>query len=428
MSDTAYDVIVVGAGYAGLSASYYLKKQGLSHIIFERGKIAESWRSQRWDSFRMNSTNKLNLLPGMNCDAADAEAFGTAAAFVSSLEQYVATHQLPVSENSKVISIEKRDDLFYVGVLSGEVVKNYLSRQVLIASGAANEINIPSIAKNIPAGIKQLHASQYRNANQLPAGAVLVVGGAQSGIQITEDLLNAGRKVYFSTSEVGRLPRWYRGKDIFDWMMKLKFYDIKAEEVKDPKLFELRPPHVSGTGNGRDSLSLQSVAKRGAVLLGKMDTTDGQNVFFQPNAAMHVKFADEFSQKVKELIDEYIQQQQIEVPASHNDEADIPDINAASATTITSLNLGDNNISSIIWSTGFGVDYNYIKMTVFDNNGKLIHKNGIPVVPGFYFLGYPWLFSRKSPILFGIIEDVKFVVDYICNYADKNDQPVTKTG
>jgi putative flavoprotein involved in K+ transport len=198
--------------------------------------------------------------------------------------------------------------------------------------------------------------------------------------------------------------------------------------VKDPKLFELRPPHVSGTGNGRDSLSLQSVAKRGAVLLGKMDTTDGQNVFFQPNAAMHVKFADDFSQKVKELIDEYIQQQQIEAPASHHDEADIPDINAASATTITSLNLGDNNISSIIWSTGFGVDYSYIKMTVFDNNGKLIHKNGIPVVPGFYFLGYPWLFSRKSPILFGIIEDVKFVVDYICNYADKNGQPVTTTG
>ena len=419
MSNTVYDVIIVGAGYSGLSASYYLKKHGLSHIIFERGKIAESWRSQRWDSFRMNSTNKLNLLPGMDCDAANADAFGTATAFVSSLEKYVATHHLPVSEDSKVISIEKQDELFDVSVLSGDIVKNYLSRQVLIASGAANEINIPSFAENISAGIKQLHTSQFRNANQLPAGAVLVVGGAQSGIQITEDLLNAGRKVYLSTSEVGRLPRWYRGKDIFYWVMQLKFYDIKSEEVKDPKFFDLRPPHVSGTGTGRDSLSLQSLAKRGAVLLGKMDTTDGQNVFFQLNAAKHVKFADEFSQNIKNLIDEHIKQQQITAPAPHYDEADMPDTNAACTSSISFLNLRDNNINSIIWSTGFGVDYSYIKLPVFDNNGKLIHRNGIPVVPGLYFLGYPWLFSRKSPILFGIIEDVKLVVDCIFNYAGK---------
>ena len=423
MSNTVYDVIVVGAGYSGLSASYYLKKQGLNHIIFERGRIAESWRSQRWDSFRMNSANKLNLLPGMDCEEAHANAFGTAPALVSSLEQYVATHQLPVSENSKVIAIEKRDELFHVSVFSGDTEKNYLSRQVLIASGTANEINIPSIAKNIPEGIKQLHTSQYRNASQLPAGAVLVVGGAQSGIQIAEDLLNAGRKVYLSTCEVGRIPRWYRGRDIFYWLMELKFFDIKAEDVKDPKLFELRPPHVSGTGNGRDSLSLQSLAKKGAVLLGKMDKTDGQNVFFQPNAAMNVKFADDFSWKIKEMIDEYIDQQKITAPSRHYDEADIPDMNAACVNNINFLNLQDNKISSIIWSTGFGVDYSYIKLPVFDNNGKLIHKNGIPVVPGLYFLGYPWLFSRKSPILFGIIEDVKFVVDCIYDYAREKGQP-----
>ena len=417
MSNAAYDVIIVGAGYSGLSASYYLKKQGLSHIIFERGKIAESWRSQRWDSFRMNSTNKLNALPGMDCEEAHANAFGTAPALVSSLEQYVATHQLPVSENSKVISIEKQGELFDVSVLSGDIVKNYLSRQVLIASGAANEINIPAIAENITAGIKQLHTSQYRNANQLPAGAVLVVGGAQSGIQIAEDLLNAGRKVYLSTSEVGRLPRWYRGRDIFYWLMDLKFFDIKAEDVKDPNLFELRPPHISGTGNGRDSLSLQSLAKKGAVLLGKMDKADGQNIFFQPNAAAHVKFADGVSKKIKEMIDEYISKQQISAPAPHHDEADIPDTNADCVSNINSLNLQDNNINTIIWATGFGVDYSYIKLPVFDNNGKLIHKNGIPVIPGLYFLGYPWLLARKSAILFGIIEDVKFVVDCIYDYA-----------
>ncbi len=417
-----FDVIIVGAGYSGLCAGYHLKKYGLDHIIFERGKIGESWRSQRWDSFRFNSTNKLNVLPGEK-EADDPDMFGVVPQFVSSLEQYVTKHQLPVAENSKVISIEKPGELFEVTVVSNNKSEKHFCKQVLIASGAANEIRVPSIAKNISKEITQLHTSEYKNPNQIPAGAVLVVGGAQSGIQITEDLLHAGRKVYLSTSKVARIPRWYRGRDIFYWVMDAKFYEIKAEDITDPDLLNLKPPHVSGTGTGKHSLSLQSLAKQGAVILGKLDRADEGNVFFQTNAAEHVKFADEFSQKIKKMIDDHINENKLSAPPPHYDEADIPDVNASCASPLTTFNLKDNKINTIIWSTGFNADYSYIKLPVFDKDGKLKHKDGIPEFPGLYFLGYPWLRSRKSPILFGIIVDVEFVVDNIYNYHKINSKP-----
>jgi putative flavoprotein involved in K+ transport len=420
MAETLFDVIVVGAGYAGLAASYHLKERSLHHIIFERGKIGESWRSQRWDSFRFNSTNKLNVLPGEVTEPAEPDSFSSAPAFVSALEHYVRSHQLPVVENSKVISIEKPGEVFVVSVLSNNNIKKYSCKQVLIASGVANEIKVPSLTKNVSKNIKQLHTSEYKNADLLPNGAVLVVGSAQSGCQITEDLVHAGRKVFLSTSMVGRIPRWYRGKDIFYWVRETKFYDIKAEEIDDPTMLELRPPQVSGTGSGRDSMSLQSLAKNGAIILGKMNDANESIVFFQQDAAQHVKFADEFSHKIKKMIDDYIIENNLSAPPAHYDEADTPDVDANCASTITSLDLKENNINTIIWSTGFDHKHSYIKLPVFDDKGKLKHRDGIPEFAGLYFLGYPWLRNRKSPILFGIIEDVKFVIDKLYIYSKEN--------
>jgi putative flavoprotein involved in K+ transport len=413
------DIIVVGAGYSGLCASYHLKKRGLEHIVLERNKIGDSWRTQRWDNFRFNSTNKLNVLPGEG-QPTDPELFSTASSFVHELEQYVTKYQLPVQEDSRVISIDKPGEYFHVQVLSNGQVKKYLSRQVLIASGASNEVKIPAISKNISTGIKQLHTSEYKNADQLPDGPVLVVGGAQSGIQITEDLLNAGRKVYLSTSEVGRFPRWYRGRDIFYWLRDLRFYDEREDQVKDPKLLMMRPPHVAGTGSGKESLSLQSLAKRGAIILGKLSKVADNTVYLESNAADHIRFADAFSKKIKKMIDEYITQNGLAAPPPHYDEPDIEDADASCASTIIELGLKESGIKTIIWSTGFNHDHSFIKLPVFDDHGKLQHKNGIPNYPGLYFLGHPWLRNRMSTILFGIIEDVEFVVDRICTYAKDN--------
>lgn len=420
MAEIVFDVIVVGAGFSGLAASYHLKKYGLYHIIFERGKIGESWCSQRWDNFRFNSTNRLNILPGEDPEPTDPDSFSSAHSFVASLEQYVKTFQLPVVENSKVISIEKPADVFVVSVLYDGEIKKYFCKQILVASGVANEIRRPLLADRVSKRIVSFHTGQYKNADQLPMGDVLVVGSAQSGIQIAEDLINEGRKVYLSTSEVGRIPRWYRGKDIFYWFKDLKFYEVKVEELTDPKLLDLRPPQVAGTSlTGRDSLSLQSLAKRGAIILGKMKDAKNEMVFFEDNAAAHVKFADDFSDRIKRTIDEQIAALNLSAPPPHYDEADIPDVDASCASKITSLDLKRNNINSIIWATGFDHDLSYIKLPVFDEKGSLKHKDGIPVFPGIYFLGYPWLRSRQSPILFGIIVDVEFIVEKI--YKDSKE-------
>ena len=412
MNEQEVDVIVVGAGYSGLAASYHLKKYGIKHVVFERGQIGESWRSQRWDSFRTNSTNKLNVLPGQEwTEESTADAFANVTDLVSSFEEYSFLHQLPVQRNSNVISVEKEGNFFRVAISSNGFYTNCRSRQILIASGAANKIKIPELSKNVSPDILQLHTSRYRNAAALPKGAVLVVGSAQSGCQIAEDLLDAGKQVYLSTSRVGRFPRWYRGKDIFYWLVDTKFYDIKADDVDDPNLFDARPPQISGTGTGKNSLSLQSLAKKGGIILGRLENAAGYSISFQPNASDHVKHADNYSQKIKDMIDDFIIANHLSASPPHYDEADIADIEAKCASKITSLDLRENNISAIIWSTGFDGDFSYVKLPVFDASGKLIHRDGIPSFPGLYFIGYPWLRSRKSSILFGITDDARFIVD-----------------
>ncbi len=419
MNTPILDVIVVGAGYAGLSTSYYLKKHGLNHIVFERGKIGESWRSQRWGSFTFNTANKFNVLPGEVYKGTDPDAFASAPEYISSFQEYVSTNQLPVLENSKVISIEKPAEFFNVIISSDNDIKNYSCRQVVIASGCANEIKIPFFAKNISEDIKQLHTSEYRNPDQLPAGAVLVVGSAQSGCQIAEDLAEAGRTVYLSTSMVARIPRRYRGKDIMDWLISMKFFDIRAEEIQDPKMLQMKVPQLTGTGGGRKTISLQSLAKKGIAIVGKAENADGQNVFFQPNASLHIKFADGFSKKVKDMVDEFILKNQLTAPLPEADAEDMPDIDASCASTITSLSLKENNIRAVIWTTGFGANFNYIKLPVLDDEGNPKHQDGVSTVAGLYFLGLPWLRARKSATIYGIKDDAEFVAQKVFSYSHK---------
>ena len=420
MNEPILDVIVVGGGYAGLSLSYYLKNYSLNHVVFERGKVGESWRTQRWDSFKMNTANKLNLLPSDVGEANDPNAFCTASEYVASFEGYVSKFQMPVVENSKVVAIEKAQDFFKLAVLSNELIKHYFCKQVIIASGSANEIKIPTFAKDIPYRIRQIHVSQYQNPAHLPNGAVLVVGGAQSGCQVAEDLANAGKSVYLSTSMVARLPRWYRGRDIMDWLIDMKFFETRAEQIEDPKMLNLKAPQLTGVDGGKRTLSLQSLAKKGIVLLGRADHADQENIFFQPNAATHVHFADEFSKKAKEMVDAFITKNKLVAPSPQPDEDDVADIDASCVGNMTSLNFADNDIHSIIWATGFNTDHSYIKLPVFDSAGNLEHKDGIPNFPGIYFVGYPWLRVRGSSITFGIKEDARFIVDKVFNSSTED--------
>jgi putative flavoprotein involved in K+ transport len=416
MSNKSYDVIVVGAGHAGLSISYFLKKHGFSHVVFERGKIGESWRSQRWDSFTINTPCWINILPGEGYRGSNPDGFYLRSEFIDCLDTYAQKFGLPVAENSKVLSLEKSNSgvKFKITVSQNRGGSNeYFCKHVVVASGIMNEKKIPSLSANISSGILQLHASEYRNPAKLPKGAVLVVGSGQSGCQITEDLLGAGRKVYFSTSQVPRAPRRYRGKDIVYWFIKTGFWDVEAKNITDPQMFSIKQPQVSGVGPLGHSVSLQSLAKAGAVIIGKLDKAESDIVFFQANAAEHVRFADEFSKKLKDTIDEFITKNSISAPPAEYDEADLPDLQAYCASEIKEMNLSENDISTIVWTTGFGSDFSWIKLPVIDEKGNPKHTNGISEVDGLYFLGFPWLRKRKSGIINGIAEDAEFIANKI---------------
>lgn len=408
MKQTILDAIVVGAGQAGLCTSYFLKKNGLQHVVLERGKIGESWRSQRWDSFRLNTPSQFNLMADQILNLPEGE-FSTAAQFADLLEQYANQHQLPVLENVKVISIEKSGDIFTITADQQQV---YYCRQVIIASGAQNEKKVPSFANRLSEDILQLHTSEFRNAAQLKEGAVLVAGSGQSGVQIVEDLLDAGRKVYFSTSQVGRVPRTYRGRDIIEWLLSMKFFDARLQDI-DPAMANMKPPQLTGVGGSR-TISLQMLAKKGAVITGKAENAADKTISLQPNAARHVQFGDQTSQMIKGMIDEAIAANKIDAPLPSPDVADEPDANAACATNISSLDLAEHNITNIIWATGFNCNFNYLKLPVLDDEGMPAHDNGSSPVEGLYFVGLPWLRTRKSSLIYGAKEDAAFVADKVC--------------
>lgn len=419
MKESMLDVIVVGAGHAGLSASYHLKKRGLTHLVFDRGRIGETWRSQRWDSFRMNTANRLNLLPGISHQPTTPDAFCSAAEFVTSLEAYVRTFQLPVLEQTHVLSIEKPQESqhFSVTVSQHSQITRYYSKQVIIASGVANESKVPAFASQISSLIKQLHTSNYRNPDQLPAGSVLVVGSGQSGCQIAEDLLEAGRKVYLSTSLVPRIPRRYRGKDIMDWLIQTGFMDVPTDQVPDSRMLHMKVPQLTGTGKGGHTISLQLLATKGATIVGTMDKAAGEAVFFESNAAEHVTFADHFSKMVKDTIDEFILKNQLTAPLPEADPADMPDREASCVTSLSTLNLAESNVRSIIWTTGFQASLTYLKLPVVNSDGKPIHQNGISPVEGLYYLGFPWLRTRKSSLIHGITDDAEFICEQVYSYS-----------
>ena len=264
MSNLHFDVIVIGGGQAGLGVSYFLGQHGLRHLVLERGKIGESWRSQRWHAFRLNTPNKFNVLPGDVANGADPDGFESAIGFVNYLEGYANRFNLPVQEQTRVAAVHPNGLGYQVTAVRQDSAETYTCRQVIVASGGMSETLLPTLADRVSPNIRQCHAGEYRSPEELTDGAVLVVGSAQSGLQVAEDLIDAGRKVYVSTSAVGRVPRRYRGRDIFPWLMDLGFFDVMTDVARLEEL-EMRQPQLSGVGPLGHTVSIQLLASQGAV-------------------------------------------------------------------------------------------------------------------------------------------------------------------
>jgi putative flavoprotein involved in K+ transport len=406
------DVVIVGAGQAGLGVSYFLQQNGRRHIVFERGQVGETWRSQRWDSFRLNTLNFMNVLPGLAYDGLEPDGFWTRDEYVHYLQSYHDHWRLPVQTDTTVVSVEQPngEEGFVVKIKAdGQAEESVTSRSIVIASGILQAPKVPAVRDRLPPSITQLHTADYRNAAALPPGAVLVVGSGQSGVQIAENLLSAGRTVYLCTSRVGRVPRRYRGRDILEWWIDMGFLDATYAGLEDKSISRARQPQASGIGRHGHTVSLQRLARQGVVILGRLLDVDGGAVLLGDDAAANVRFADEVSQRQKDGIDAYLTKAGLALPSLEDDPADAPDTEAACASPLRQLDLRRARISTVVWTTGFTADFRWIHLPVLDSKAKPLHQQGVAPVCGVYFAGFPWLRTRKSGIIYGIEEDAHYI-------------------
>jgi putative flavoprotein involved in K+ transport len=410
------DTVIVGAGQAGLGVSYFLQCDGRKHLVFERGRIGESWLSQRWDSFKLNTPRFMNVLPGLSYDGPEPDGFGRSDELVGYFQRYVEHFHLPVRTGVLVVSIERDVDNghFIIRTRSGQQSEEpVLSSSVVIASGIQLTPKIPAMGSELPLDTAQVHTADYRSPAGLPPGAIVIVGSGQSGCQIAEDLLSAGRTVYLCTSRVGRAPRRYRGREFLAWWIDMGFLDVRYASLEDKSISRASQPQISGLGRHGHTVSLQSLAGQGAVILGRLVGLEGSTLILGDDAAANVQFADEFSQRQKDTIDAYLMRAGITAPPLEDDPADVPDPQAECISPLRQLDLRQAKVSAVIWATGFTGDFSWIRLPVLNAEGRPIHEEGVSPVRGLYFIGFPWLRSRKSGIVYGVEEDAKFIAGAI---------------
>ena len=400
--------VIIGAGQAGLSLSYYLKQAGREHIVLEKSaQVADAWRNRRWDSFTMITPNWSFKLPGAEYAGSEPDGFMPKSEIVRRFERYEQENHLPVSCSTEVIRVDSMADHYRYRIFTNQT--NYESKNVIIATGMFQKAKIPDFAAQIPLQIIQIPSDAYRNPKTLPAGAVLVVGSAQSGCQIAEELKEAGRKVYLSTGAAGRFPRRYRGKDGYDWLNRIGFFD------RTPAMLELTQDrffgsaHSTGKGGGHE-INLHTFYRNGIVLLGHVRGYEDRKLMFAPDLKENLVKSDGFAANAIKQIDAYIQKNGMDAPA---EEVTILDF-AYLAPEIHSLDLLAENVSAIIWATGYSCDYSLVQLPLLDAYGYPSTDRGITHYPGLYFLGLQWMNKFKSGFLMGVGKLAQYLAEDIC--------------
>lgn len=406
-------VVVVGAGHAGLAVAAELAGRGIEHVVLERGAVGESWRAQRWDSFALNTPNSMNRLPGdpplLPTDER-ADRFDTMAEHVRRLERYAADRKLPVRSGAAVAAVRRHGSSLRVTLEGGEELA---ASAVVVASGAQNVPVLPSFAASLPDGPARLHVAEYRSARTLPPGAVLVVGSAQSGVQVVEDLLEAGREVFLCTSAVARAPRRYRGRDIFEWLLLAGWWDATPESLPDPRMLTARNPVISGVGGRGHTVSLQALAARGVRLLGRPRGVAGGRLLLDDTVAANVAFGDRTSAEMKAMVDRMIGAGGLDAPPPEADPADRPHPDPMAIVSPSELDLEAAGVGSILFATGFTAHPGFLPAAGLDERGQPRHVGGVSPVDGVFVVGWPWLTKRKSPLILGAAEDAPRIADAV---------------
>lgn len=381
------DCVVVGAGPAGLATSSALTAVGVEHLVLERGQPGQTWRDQRWDSLRLNNPAAMNQMLGPQ----PPQTYLTAAQVVHRLTALALS--APLRPDTTVRRLTPTNGRYQLDTDTGPLS----ARTVVIASGGENVPVTPALATALPARVIQLHAADYRNPNQLPAGTVLVVGSAQSGSQITEDLLGAGRRVLLATSRVGRAPARHRGRDTVDWLLDCGFFQQPRDEVPDPSIITAPQPLLAPGGR---SISLQSLARAGATLTGRLIGVNGHQLTFDDSLHANIAYADAFADRIRAMIDHQLPGSDIASPSEA-----VPEEYKITTDTPTDVDLRTAGITSIIWSTGYRGDFSWLPPALLSGDHQPIHHNGAAPIPGLRYIGLRWLSHRASGNFLGFPAD-----------------------
>jgi len=402
-------VIVIGAGHAGLAMSRCLAERSIDHVVLERGEVANSWKTERWDSLRLLTPNWQSRLPGYGYAGADPDGFRTMPETIAFIERYADLISAPVHARTEVNSVRRIDDGYIVVTDQGL----WRSRAVVLATGACNIPNVPALACAVPSGIATLTPMQYRNPDQLADGGVLVVGASASGVQIADEIQRSGRPVTLAVGEHIRMPRRYRGRDIQWWMDAVGVLDQRFDEVDDHSRARKVPSlQLAGHPDCR-AVDLNALAAIGVRLVGRLAGISDGKAQFSGALANLAASSDLKMNRLLDTIDEW---------AARNDIGD--DIEPPprfgptriDTSPLLSLELGRGEIRTVVWATGYRPDYSWLDVPVLDRKGRIRHDGGVVDSPGMYLLGEQFLRRRKSALIDGAGDDARELSAHLASW------------
>lgn len=398
------ETLIIGGGQAGLAMSEHLGRLGKPHLVVERHRIAERWRSERWDSLVANGPAWHDRFPTQTFDGIDPGSFATKDRIVEYFEAHARQIKAPVRCGVAVKALHRKSD--GTGFRAETTSGNIDAEKVVVATGPFQKPVVPAMVPG-DTGVMQIHSAHYRNPGQLPAGAVLVIGAGSSGVQIADEIRRAGRRVYLCVGPHDRPPRAYRGKDFVWWLGALGKWDAKAVTPG----MEHVTIAVSGAHGGH-TVDFKRLAAEGVTLLGRAESFSNGTLRVAADLAANISAGDANYLSVLDEADAHVTHMGLDLP-EEPDARRVEPTPECVANPLLSLNFAEAGISAIVWATGYALDLGWLKMDVLDGKGRPIHQRGVSSVPGLYFLGLAWLSRRASPFIWGVWHDAEYLAAQI---------------
>jgi putative flavoprotein involved in K+ transport len=400
--------VIVGAGQAGLAMSRCLTERSIDHVLLERGAVANSWRTGRWDSLRLLTPNWQSRLPGFRYDGDEPEGFMTMPEVVTYLSRYAAAVDAPVETNTTVTSVRADGDGggYFVTTSEGQ----WRCRSVVLASGACNVADVPAVAEAVPAGIASITPAEYRNPEQLDEGGVLIAGASATGAQLADEIQRSGRPVTLAVGGHVRVPRVYRGMDIMWWLDATGVLDERYDDVDDVNRVRALPSFQLVGSPTRATIDLNALQALGVSMVGRLAGINDGVAQFSGSLRNQCTLADLKLGRLLDAIDEWATEHGLdgEIDAPHRFQPTHVDDDPRLA-----LDLSRGGIKTIIWATGYRPDYSWLDVPVLDHKGRIRHEGGIAAAPGLYVMGMPFLRRRKSSLIDGVGDDARELSDHL---------------